>query len=1530
MPRFPSLPLAVFLVLAPACLATDVELFNGDDVAQSVTITAGDTLYFRVASGSANNDGSISGEGSFVKWGLGQLILGGPLTYTGSTAVSAGTLTLQYPNTPAIPGSSLTISSGATFELYLAADFTYANLLHGEGTFTKFSNTTLTLTADNLFQGTFALTNGTLQIGNGGTSGGLYGTIVNDSALIFNRSNDTTFTGSITGAGTTTKLGAGTLTFTGDSTATGTFTVSAGNLQVGNGGTSGSLGSAPVDLAASTGLLFNRSDASTYGGPITGSGTLTKLGAGTLTLTGDSTNTGAITLSEGTLQLGAGGTSGALGSGAATLASGTTLAVNRSDTLVLASALSGSGGFSQTGTGTTILTANNTATGTTTISAGTLQVGNDGTTGSLGAGNTTNNATLRFARTDTYNYGGTISGTGAIVQAGTGTTILTANNTATGTTTISAGTLQLGDGSASSGSVGGAIVNDAALVFNRTNVTSFNQVISGSGSVTKAGSGNLSLGGANSYTGGTILAAGALELGHADALGSAGTLTFSGGVLRFTSANTTDYSARFASSGSYRLDTNGQAVTLASALNANSLVKFGAGTLTLTGSNSYGSTSTVNQGTLAIGDGGTTGSWSGTVTVGAGATLAFNRSDDFAFANTLANAGTVTKSGAGTLQFTGSLSGTGNLTISAGTFEAQTGSSVAHAITNNGALVFNRSDSVMLTSAISGSGTFTKSGTGTLTLATNNNASGATTISGGTLRIGAGGTAGYVLGNIANDAALIFNRSDATSYDGILSGAGSVTKLGAGTLTLTGANTSTGTTTLSAGTLELGSASALGSSGTITFSGGTLRFGTVSPTDYSSRFSSAAGQVFRLDTGSRDATLASALASTGGSLEKSGSGSLILTANNTYTGTTTVSAGTLQLGANSAAGSVAGNISLASGTGLLLYRSSDLTYGGVISGAGSVTRTGGGATIFTADHTYTGGTTIINGTLQLGNGSTSGSVTGDIANAGSVVFNRSNNTTYAGVISGNGSVTKQGAGTLTLTSAHTFTGTTTISAGTLTLNGAGALMGNIVNNAALTFSPSGSRTYAGNLSGTGAVTLNGASTQIFTGAASHTGGTTVQAGTLQLGNGGTSGALAGNVTLSTSLATLAFNRSDAVTFSGAVSGSGALTQSGSGTLTLSGVNTYTGGTTLAAGTLELGSADALGSSGIINFTGGTLRFTAANTTDYSNRFNSAYAVHQDYRVDTNGRDVTFASGFGDYDGNSTFTKLGSGTLTLTSYTGYTGATTISAGTLQLGDGTSTGAVSGAIVNQAALVINTPDSVSLGAISGSGTLTKLGAGTVYVYGENTSTGAVTISAGSFLVNNSSGSGTGSGDVTVQSGALLGGDGTVGGLTTLAAGAILAPGNSPGTLTFTNGLTLNAGAVFNFELGAAASDLIRITGGTLTGPASGTVTLNLFDAGDFTAASYTLFDFSTGGTTLSDFDLSDFSFGSTLAGYSYSLAFVGSTLELTASAIPEPSTYAALCGLAAFGLAFYKRRARIAPLRSVPPFPSSIPQEVTGLR
>ena len=160
----------------------------------------------------------------------------------------------------------------------------------------------------------------------------------------------------------------------------------------------------------------------------------------------------------------------------------------------------------------------------------------------------------------------------------------------------------------------------------------------------------------------------------------------------------------------------------------------------------------------------------------------------------------------------------------------------------------------------------------------------------------------------------------------------------------------------------------------------------------------------------------------GGSLVKVGTGTLTLAGANTYTGGTTINSGTLQLGDGGTSGSIIGGVFDNAGATLAFDRSDTMTFAGVISGSGAVSQIGSGTTILTADNPYTGGTAIAAGTLQLGNGGATGSIVGDVVDNGTLAFDRSDTVTFAGAISGTGSVNQIGAGSTTLTGANTYSG----------------------------------------------------------------------------------------------------------------------------------------------------------------------------------------------------------------------------------------------------------------------------------------------------------------------------------------------------------------------------------------------------------------------------------------------------------------------------------------------------------------------------
>jgi fibronectin-binding autotransporter adhesin len=345
---------------------------------------------------------------------------------------------------------------------------------------------------------------------------------------------------------------------------TSTFELAGGTIQVSGGALSSSVRF--TMRTNTTSVIDTQTSSATLSGVLSGGGGLNKIGAGTLTLSGSNTHLGGVTLSSGTLSL---GNNAALGTGSLviagnstvqavtaartlannlTLGSGFTGTVGGSTNLTLGGTISGGGALAKIGAGTLTLSGSNTHLGGFTLSSGTLSLGNDAAlgTGSLViAGNSTvqavtaartlaNNLTLGSGFTGTIagstnlTLGGTISGGGALAKIGTGTLVLSASNTYTGTTTVSGGRLQIGMGG-TTGSISSRLVNNGEVAFNRSDAVVYSGTISGSGSLTQAGTGRLTLTGSNSYSGGTTVSSGTLSVGHKNAVGT-GTVVIDGGV----------------------------------------------------------------------------------------------------------------------------------------------------------------------------------------------------------------------------------------------------------------------------------------------------------------------------------------------------------------------------------------------------------------------------------------------------------------------------------------------------------------------------------------------------------------------------------------------------------------------------------------------------------------------------------------------------------------------------------------------------------------------------------------------------------------------------------------------------------------------------------------------------------------------------------------------------------------------------------------------------------------------------------------
>ncbi len=977
-------------------------------------ITLGGTSPTITVSNTTDTIGSVlAGTAGMTKAGTGNLVLTGVNTYTGATNISAGTLSLSGSGALSSSTAINTSASGATFNisgitagsttvgsiagvsgssivlgsknLNTGSDNTstsYAGVISGSGgSLTKSGNGTLVLTGTNTYTGGTTLAGGNLTISSdanlGGASGGI--TFANSSTLQINSAIASSNRQITLGGGTATILlggganysnsgkitGSGNLVF--NQTGTGARTVTLGNT--GNDFT----GSLAVDLTGSSQLIdvniASLVDGVGYGNLRFGTGSVTPTfkwtGAAPLSLSGRvielyDIGTGGVILSSTTAPININTNLAVSGTGTKTLTLDAPVSVNSTFGGVIANG-NGTVVVSKTGAGTWTLTSPNSYTGGTTISAGTLALSGSG---ALSASNVVNTS-VSGAKFDISNISAGSTTVGSIVG-------VTGSEIALGGKNLSAG----GDNTS----------------------TTYAGVISGTnGTLTKTGTGSLTLNGANTLTGGINLNSGTLILGNDAALGGAGSvLTIAGGTtVNVTAARTTPnnnaqvWNGNWTFTGSNTWNTGTGAVTLGAA--AVQLTNSGANALTVGGA--VGGTSNLTLDADGAG----------------GITLA-----------SVNNVGTITNAGSG--------AGTTTLTAVGGNVTALTQSSITSALTVT-TLNVNSGGTTLTNTLGSRALTVTNQVTGTGNLVLNNNSA---MLVGITLSAGASN-----VGTITNSGT---NATGTTTIAGVIdTNVTGVTQNGAGTLILSGASTYTGPTNVNAGTLRAGASntvfgSATGAGVTLAnVAGATLDLNNFSVSIGSLSGGGATGGNVTLGSGTLTAggnntsTTFSGVASGTGGLTKAGSGTLTMTNANTYSGATTINGGSLLLTGSgdlssstavntaasgtvfdfsgiSATGETVGSIAGAAGSSIVMGtknltaggNNTSTAFAGVIGGSGSLTKTGSGTLTLSATNTYSGGTILNAGTVIVTSDSNLGTGGGITATGTATLnLNTTTNNTYA-------------------------------------------------------------------------------------------------------------------------------------------------------------------------------------------------------------------------------------------------------------------------------------------------------------------------------------------------------------------------------------------------------------------------------------------------------------------------------------------------------------------------------------------------------
>lgn len=928
-------------------------------IASTSAITNNGKMIFNVITTSPTYTAPISGTGSITTSGFGTLVFASTAssTYSGGTTIAGGTLQLnvsgatntviQALGTGPVtinPGTTLNMNSGGTSVYYLP------NSLVIDGGTVRNMESNYHYANDNAGHlGTITVTS------NGGTIIGGYG----DSA------KDSFFDGQVVGSGPLTlsdqggSYGGPVAYFTNPTNLySGTISTSNANEGAAAGiGANAALSHATINVVDGKYNLTSAAGGS-RGAATNNSGIRFATGV-TAPVIAALTGTGPVYLQDGEISNG----------------SPVFLSVgNDNVSSTFAGIAAGSGGFTKVGSGTFTLTGVNTYTGVTTVSNGTLQLGDGITDGSV-AGPIANNAVLAFNMTGARTLAGVISGTGVmnVLNTTSGKTVLTASNSFSGPVMITSGTLIVG-GSGSLNNAASIAINGPTARYLYTSTVPSDRTITltqgtldGTGTL---GTVNVGLGGSVANGNGTAsaLTIGTLNFngGGAFSLLSAGGSTTSGPLVKINGTLSTPNMphsvtinlsplAPFVSGSTYDLLSYGNF--------SGSLSDFvlGSGLSGRFISGSSFSNDTVNK-IIKLTVNGDTPVWSG-ANGGIWKTQATNSPTSGTPNWALKTAHTTTDFWVSdNVEFNDTVN-IGGVASAPTTTEVVIQGGVSPAVTtfNNNTLDYTITsyDNTGINS-----GSLFKNGTGTVIIATSNTYTGTTSISAGTLQIGNGSTWGATIAsssNIVNNGRLIFNIPDTQTYANVISGSGSLTLAGYGTLILNAANTYTGGTTINGGTLQMGNASALGpnpgmitfdpsGNGTLELNGNSLTVDGLNSGPYATVRNSVPTNITMTVNGNTDTSFGGAIQeNTAGkiSLIKNGTGTFTLGGYNSYTGATSVTGGTLAI--SGALGATAITVS----GGILSLQSS-----GAIN-ANTITFTGSGALDETADYAI-GGTTAMN------------------------------------------------------------------------------------------------------------------------------------------------------------------------------------------------------------------------------------------------------------------------------------------------------------------------------------------------------------------------------------------------------------------------------------------------------------------------------------------------------------------------------------------------------------------------------------------